>query len=259
LVDRGGFRASVDYWRYQFEGAIEAEPVSGIVSALFGASGTENCGDPDYAGLQERFTFSGDVCSAANVQRLATYAFNSADVTTSGLDFRASYDFAAGPGTLQAGVSGSHVFEYEVGDVVVEGITVQPAFDAAGKLNYQTTAYPIPRWKGQAWLQGAFGAHMLRLQANHVAGYEDQRGADVFGPNAGVLAGASVTEGKHIGSFTTLGAIWRWDVRRGTTVSLALENLLDEDPPFARLDQNYDPFTASPLGFTAKFGLSQAF
>jgi iron complex outermembrane receptor protein len=259
LVDRGGFRASVDYWRYDFEGAIEAEPVSGIVSALFGGSGTENCGDPDYAGLEARFTFSGGMCSAANVQRLATYAFNSADVTTSGLDFRASYDFAAGPGTLQAGLSGSHVFEYEVGDVVVEGITVQPAFDAAGKLNYQTTAYAIPRWKGQAWLQGVFGAHMLRLQANHVAGYDDQRGADVFGPNCGVLACASVTEGQHIGSFTTLDAVWRWGLRRGTTVSLALENLLDEEPPFARLDQNYDPFTASPLGFTAKLGLSQAF
>ena len=143
--------------------------------------------------------------------------------------------------------------------MVVEGIAVQPAFDAAGKLNYQTTAYPIPRWKGQAWLQGLFGDHLLRLQANHVGGYDDQRGAAVFGPNLDVLAGGSVTEGQHIDSFTTLDAIWRWDVRQGTTVSLALENLLDEDPPFARLDQNYDPFTASPLGFTAKFGVSQAF
>jgi iron complex outermembrane receptor protein len=259
LVDHGGFRASVDYWRYQFDGAIEAEPVSGIVSALFGGSGTANCGAPAYADLQARFTFSGGICSAANVQRLATYAFNSADVTTSGLDFQASYDFAAGSARLQAGLSGAHVFEYEVGDVVVEGITVQPAFDAAGKLNYQTTAYPIPRWKGRAWLQGLSGEHMLRLQANHVSGYDDQRGADVFGPNAGVLAGASVTEGKHIASFTTLDAVWRWDVRSGTTFSVALENLLDEDPPFARLDQNYDPFTASPLGFTARVGLSQAF
>lgn len=44
-----------------------------------------------------------------------------------------------------------------------------------------------------------------------------------------------------------------------TGASLALVNLLDEDPPFARLDQNFDPFTANPLGFTVRFGLSQAF
>jgi iron complex outermembrane receptor protein len=259
LVDSGGFHASADYWRYEFRGAIEAEPVSGIVSALFGASGTEHCGDPAYAGLQARFTFSGGVCSAANVQRLETYAFNSADVTTSGIDLTASYDAPLAGGTVQAGVNGAHVIDYRVGDVAVEGIPVQPAFDAAGKLNYQTTAYPIPRWKGQAWLQGAFGAHLLRLQLNYVGGMTDQRGAEVFGPNCAVLACASVTAGKHIQAFTTVDATWRWNVLSKTTVTLALDNLFDAEPPFARLDQNYDPLTASPLGFTARFGVSQAF
>jgi len=259
LVDRGGFNASVDFWRYDFSGPIESEPVSGMVSALFGATGTANCNNPAYAGLQARFTFSGGICSAANVQRLSTFAFNSADVSTSGIDFQASYDAELGGGRVQAGVSGSYVIEYEVDDVMVEGIRVQPAFDAAGLLNYQTTAYPLPQWKGQAWLQGAIGAHSLRLQVNYVDSYTDQRGADVFGPNNAALAGASVTAGKVIGSFTTVDATWRWQVLDRTSVSVALYNLFDQDPPFARLDQNFDPFTASPLGFTAKVGVSQGF
>jgi iron complex outermembrane receptor protein len=259
LVDSGGFNASVDFWRYDFDGPIESEPVSGMVSALFGASGTANCNNPAYADLRARFTFSGGVCSAANVQRLATYAFNSADVSTSGIDFQASYDAEFGSGQVQAGVSGSYAIEYEVEDVMVEGIRVQPAFDAAGLLNYQTTAYPLPQWKGYAWLQGAFGAHSLRLQVNYADSYTDQRGADVFGPNNAALAGASVTTGKTIGSFTTVDATWRWRVLDRTTVSVALFNLFDQDPPFARLDQNFDPFTASPLGFTAKLGVSQGF
>ncbi|MGV3554951.1 MAG: TonB-dependent receptor domain-containing protein [Croceibacterium sp.] len=248
LVDRGGLRASADYWRYDFEGAIESEPISGMVSAMFGANGTANCGNPAYAALQARFTFSGGVCSAANVQRVATYNFNSADVSTSGIDAQTSYDFAAGQGRMQFGVSGSHVIEYEVGDVMVEGIVVQPAYDAAGQLNYQTTAYPIPRWKGQAWLQGEFGAHLLRVQANHVGGYTDQRA--IF---------ATLPAGQDIGSYTTLDATWRWSLASGTALSLSLFNLLDEEPPFARLDQNYDPFTADALGFTAKLGVSQGF
>lgn len=259
LVDRGGFRASLDYWRYDFEGPIESEPISGMVSAMFGASGTAHCGDPAYAGLQARFTFSGGVCSAANVQRLATYAFNSADVSTSGLDFQASYEAEVGAAGLEAGVSGSYVIEYEIDDVIVEGVLVQPAFDAAGLLNYQTTAYPLPRWKGQAWVQGEIGDHALRLQVNHIDSYTDQRGAEVFGPNHAALAGASVPAGKEIGSFTTVDATWRWQVLDRTSLSLALFNLFDRDPPFARLDQNFDPFTASPLGFTAKLGVSQAF
>jgi iron complex outermembrane receptor protein len=259
LVDRGGFRASADWWRYDFDGPIEAEPVSGMVAAMFGASGTANCGNPDYAGLQARFTFSGGVCAVSNVQRVATYAFNAADVSTSGIDVQASYDFDAGGARLQAGFAGSYVIEYQVDDVVVEGITVQPAFDAAGLLNYQTTAYPLPQLKGQVWLQGLVGDHSLRLQLNHVDGYTDQRGADVFGPNTAALAGASVTRGKEIGNFTTVDLTWRWSLLETTTVSLALVNLLDEDPPFARLDQNFDPFTASPLGFTARVGVSQEF
>jgi iron complex outermembrane receptor protein len=259
MVDSGGFQASADYWRYDFDGPIEAEPVSGMVSAMFGASGTANCGNPDYAGLQSRFTFSGGTCAVSNVQRVATYAFNAADVSTSGFDLQASYDFDLGATHLQAGFASSYVLEYKVDDVVVEGITVQPAFDAAGLLNYQTTAYPLPQLKGQAWLQGVVGDHSLRLQVNHDDGYTDQRGADVFGPNAAALAGASVTAGKQIGSMTTVDLTWRWQPFDKTTVSLALNNLLDEDPPFARLDQNFDPFTASPLGFTARFGVSQGF
>jgi len=259
LFDRGGFNASVDFWRYDFDGPIESEPVSGMVSALFGATGTANCNNPAYAGLQARFTFSGGVCAVTNVQRLATYAFNSADVSTSGIDFQATYDADLGGGQVQIGYSGVYLIEYDIDPVEIEGVPTQPAFDAAGLLNYQTTAYPLPRWKGSAWLQGALGAHSLRLQVNYVDSYTDQRGADVFGPNFAALAGASVTAGKVIGSFTTVDATWRWQVLDRTTVSVALYNILDEDPPLARLDQNFDPFTASPLGFTAKVGVSQGF
>ncbi|WP_126174030.1 TonB-dependent receptor plug domain-containing protein [Altericroceibacterium xinjiangense] len=259
LIDRGRFRASLDWWRYDFSGGIENEPVNGIVAALFGATGSANCGDPAYAGLQTRFTFSGGICGASNVQRLRSYTFNSADVRTSGLDFQASYEADLGAAVVQTGVSGTYVIEYEVGDVVVEGIMVQPAFDAVGKLNYQTTAYPLPQWKGYGWVQGLFGPHALRLQVNYIDGTTDQRGADVFGPNCAVLACAAVTGGKQVGSFTTLDASWRWSLPTRTILSVALTNLFDTDPPFARLDQNYDPLTASPLGFTAKVGVSQAF
>ncbi|MXO66187.1 TonB-dependent receptor plug domain-containing protein [Altericroceibacterium endophyticum] len=258
-VDQGRFHASIDYYRYEFEGAIEAEPVSGIVFAMFGASGDEHCGDAAYAGLQDRFTFAGGTCNIANVERLTTYAVNSADVTTSGLDFDASYDQPLGAATLQLGVSGTYLINYDVGDVVVEGVQVQSAFDAAGKLNYQTTAYPLPRWKGYGWLQALWGRQSLRLQLNYVDGYEDQRGAAIFGPNNSALGGVSVTAGKDIGSFTTLDATWRTVLETGTSISVALVNLLDQYPPFARLDQNYDPFTASPLGFTAKLGVTQEF
>ena len=66
--------------------------------------------------------------------------------------------------------------------------------------------------------------------------------------------------GKQIDSFKTFDATYRLRLEdTGTTVSVSALNIFDEDPPFARLDFNYDPFTASPLGFTAKVAVSQEF
>ena len=259
ILDTGGFKASVDYFRYDFSGPIEGEPVQGIVSALFGATGAANCGQAAFAALQSRFTFTGAGCGVGNVQRLRTLYVNSADVTTSGIDFQTSYRMDLGGAGVTAGVAGTYVINYKTDDVTVEGIVVQPAYDAVGLLNYQTTAYPLPRWKGNAYLDTSFGAASLRLQVNYLDGYTDQRGANIFGPNVGALAGASVTTGKQIGSFTTFDATFRLRLPTDTVISLTALNILDKDPPFARLDQNYDPFTASPLGLTVKVGLSQAF
>lgn len=258
-AERSGLSASLDYWRYDLSGAIEAEPVSGIVSALFGASGSANCGDPAFAALEARFTFAGDACGAANVQRLTTFASNSADISTSGIDLAASYYWRPGNGLeLEAGLSGTQIIEYRVADTLVEGVLVQPAFDAAGKLNFQTTAYPLPRSKALARIEGEWRAHTVRFQLNHLGSYRDQRAA-LFTPNTAALAGAVVSEGERIGAFTTLDAIWRWELAEGTALTIALLNLLDEAPPFARLDQNFDPFTADALGFTVRVGASATF
>ncbi len=259
ILDFGDFTASADYYRYDFRGPQEYEPVQGIVNALFGATGAANCANPAYAGLFNRFTFSGGNCGIGNVQRLRTMIINSADVSTQGIDVQAQYRRNFTDGFVGVGFNGTYVIDYKTNDQTVEGIVVQPSFDAVGKLNYQTTAYPLPEIKGVAFLEGAYGIHSARLQYNYIDGYTDQRGAAIFGPNAGALAGAAVTAGKQIGSFDTLDLTYRLALPTGTTIALSALNILDKDPSFARLDQNYDPFTASPLGFTAKVGVSQKF
>ena len=45
----------------------------------------------------------------------------------------------------------------------------------------------------------------------------------------------------------------------GTTIAVSALNIFDRDPPFARLDYNYDPFTATPLGRNFKVSVSQKF
>ena len=128
----------------------------------------------------------------------------------------------------------------------VENILVSPAFDAAGKLNYQTTAYPLPQLKGSVYGEYSTGPHNLRVTLNYVDGYTDQRAA---------ITGA----GKEIASNVTVDAAYRVFLPWESTFTLAIDNIADEDPSFARLDLNYDPFTGSAYGRTIKAGLTKKF
>ncbi len=259
ILKAGPFSGSIDYFRYEFEGPIESEPIQGIVNALFGATGAANCNNPAFAALQARFTFTAAGCGIGNVQRLRTVVVNSASLRTSGFDIQGQFRFDLGEAELMIGGNATYLLEYKTENSTVEGIVVQPAFDGVGLLNYQTTVYPLPEIKGSAFIDGSYGVFNARLQYNYIDGYTDQRGAAIFGPNAGALAGASVTGGKDIEAFDTLDFTLRVALKTGTTLALSALNIFDKEPPFARLDQNYDPFTASPLGFTAKIGLSQKF
>ncbi len=259
VVNAGPFSGSVDYFRYDLNGPQEAEPVAGIVSALFGATGVANCNNPAFAALQSRFTFTGAGCGIGNVQRLTTNIINSADVSTSGIDFQGQVKFDVSTAKVLLGVNGTYVINYKTRDITVEGVVVQPTFDGVGQLNFQTSAYPLPQIKGNVFLQADLGIHNVRLQYNYIDGYTDQRGAAIFGPNTGALAGASVTGGKNIGAFDTLDFTYRVNLPTNTVITLSAQNILNKQPPFARLDFNYDPFTASPLGFNARFGITQRF
>lgn len=258
VVAAGPFSGSVDYFRYDLNGPQEAEPVAGIVNALFGATGNANCTNPAFAALRSRFTFTGAGCGIGNVQRLATNIINSADVSTSGIDFQGQVKFPVSDISMVLGVNGTYVIDYRTQDITVEGVVVQPRFNGVGQLNFQTSAYPLPQVKGNVFLQGDIGIHNLRLQYNYIDGYTDQRTA-IFTPNTGALAGATVAGGKNIGSFGTLDFTYRINLPTNTTISLSAQNILDKQPPFARLDFNYDPFTASPLGFNARFNITQRF
>ncbi len=259
VLNAGPFSGSIDYFRYDLNGPAEAEPVSGIVNALFGASGTANCANPAFAALRSRFTFTGAGCGIGNVQRLTTNIVNSADVSTSGIDFQGQVKFDVSTIKMLLGVNGTYIINYKTQDITVEGVVVQPAFDGVGQLNFQTSAYPLPQIKGNVFLQADVGRHNVRLQYNYIDGYTDQRGAAIFGPNPGALAGASVTGGKNIGAFDTLDFTYRVNLPTNTVITLSAQNILNKQPPFARLDFNYDPFTASPLGFNARFGITQRF
>ena len=271
-----GASGSVDYWGFDFDNPVVQEPVAGIVNGVFpnGNNLPNNCGNPAVAALVNRFTFQdanangiADDCATANIARLDTRYINGPKVKTSGIDVNAEYlfDNVLG-GSVEAGLGATYVLKYDVDDAIVEGIKVADAFDAAGQLNYQTTAYPLPQLKGNVYLQYAKGAHNVRAVTNYIDDYVDQR-TDIFQASAATNTGGAVYNpannrviggGKVIDAFVTYDLYYRIELPWNTALNASVENLTDEDPSFARLDLAYDPFTSSAFGRGVQAGPAQA-
>lgn len=276
LVKAGGFNAALDYWSFDFEDQIVNEPVAGIATFVF--QGTPNCSQGINGPLAGRFAFrdGGNAagqglndgvindldCTTANITRLDINVINGPDVKTDGIDLSTAFDWDMLGGTATVGVNATYVLKYDVDAPIVNGIAVSPAFDAAGKLNYQTTAFPLPQIKGNAFVQFSHGPHNFRYTMNYIDDYVDQR-TDIFSPSlansAAPNAAATILGGKKIDSTVFHDLNYLLQLPWETTLSLSVENLTDEDPSFARLDLSYDPFTSSAIGRTYKVGLRKRF
>jgi iron complex outermembrane receptor protein len=262
IVETSNFFMTVDWWRFDFENPLITEPLGGMVSALFpnGASTVNNCGVPAYAALQARFTFTTPCqngVSAGTISRVRTLNINGAPIDTSGIDIQAQLDFDMMGGTLSLGGSASYILEYVVGAQDVEGITVQPSFDAVGLLNYQTSVYPLPQWKGNAYIEWGSALQNLRLTVNYIDSYTDQR-TTIFAPSPN-WGNVTIGAGKEIDAQVTLDLNYRLNLGETTTLLAGVQNATNEDPAFARLDLNYDPFTGDAIGRTIRVGVRQRF
>jgi iron complex outermembrane receptor protein len=252
------FRGTIDYWGFDFENPIIAEPLGGMVASLFpnGTALPNNC--LVYPALAARFTFTGGVCSAANISRVQTFYVNGSPVTTKGVDVLGEFPI---DDNWSLNVSATHVIQYKVAPISVEGVQVQAGFEAAGLLNYQTTVYPIPTLKGSFSVDYDTDAHFVRFTMNYIDNYTDQRTAP-FATNAYRDAtGAFFTQnaGKIIDEFITFDVNYRWMVMEDMSIAIAVDNIFNEDPPLARLDLSYDPLTHSTLGRTFKLGIRKEF
>lgn len=261
IFQTGNFNMSVDYWNFDFDDSVVVEPVANMVAAMFPGNSAVNCGNPAFAELQARFTFTG-ACAVGNVSRLSTSYINGPNIKTSGIDVLADYTFEdlAFGADLEIGGSGAYVMEYDVGSADVAGLTVGQPFSAVGFLNFQTIATPLPELKFEAYANASTENINARLTARYIGEYEDQRTSLFTTPNLNwPTPGIILPQGQTVKSQVTYDSTIVWSLPAQTTVSFSVENILDTKPPFARLELNYDPFTGDAIGRTFKIGINKRF
>ncbi|RZA20443.1 MAG: TonB-dependent receptor, partial [Proteobacteria bacterium] len=267
IVKFGGLQASIDYFRYRLTDSIVTDPLSSIVATLFPTGQPNTCAANP--ALAARFTYTTAGCTAAsttaNIARATLLLQNGPTVQNSGLDIIVNYrarnlfntSLRAG-----AGVTATYTIENKIGAVVVEGKQVSAPYDGVGLLNYQKTLYPLPQWKGQAYVDFGGGPADARLTVNYSDGLHDQRFDDKsgpFAPNVNIAGAPTLTQGADINEFVTADLNLSITVMKRFTVTGTVFNIFDAQPPFAREDYDYEPFVGNAYGRMFKLAVSTRF
>lgn len=251
-----GFKASLDYWSYDFEDEITSTPAQGVANAVANGpgDGTQlvDCTHP----LAYLITFSGGTCTqgvtiGSDIARVRTDVVNGPGVKTSGVDFSASYGWDLGPGYATVGGAGTYTLEYDVREFNLSGVTFAPGYDAVGYLNWDRSAPAISELKGN--LYGTYGIDdwTFRYQMEYISGVEDNRGP------ATVTGGARTYFGVSAEDYVQHDLHAFWDVPvefADVTLNASIENVTDTDPAPARVELSYNPFVGNSLGRTFTIG-----
>jgi len=269
IVNVGGFRAMIDFWRFDIDKLLGVEPTSGILGIVFpnGAPTTanptpaDNCATVDPAYLATRFTFANGVCAPGNILKVTRSSINGAGLRNDGIDGTFDYTFDnLGGGSLVVGASGTWIHQYKTETLRINGVVYEQGFDGVGFLNQGTTLYALPEWRAQAYLDFSFGSHNVRWTTNWVDQYRDQRdGILRDGRRDPSIFLGTTQNGRVIQDSFQHNVTYRTELPWDTTLLATIENITDEDPSFARLELSYDPLTGFPLGRTFKIGVRKAF
>jgi outer membrane receptor protein involved in Fe transport len=223
--------ATVDFWSFDLSDPIINENYNAVLSAA--VAGKQTYVD------QVQWTEPGN---AKTVERIETKIINGSDVRTSGVDVQLRLN-VTDYWTLN--MNGTYTAEYKV-----SADDLSDTFDAAGFLNKTNSNRPMPKYKATMINSFDFDNHNISLSTYYVGDYKDERD-ELFTTN---------TRGQVIDSQVQFDLSYNYRFNEDQTkLNLTVSNLTDEDPSFARLDLNYDPFTHNPLGRTFKLSVVHKF
>ena len=210
------FRVSADYWNFDYEDLIASSPSARAILV-------NDCLD-DGMPNDPRVVRSAD----GQVVEVFTQFENIGAVETDGIDVSADYTLEFGRSTMIFDFSGSYVFRFDVdrdGDGTLE-------YDGAGSRNFLNNFYTLPEFRGNAGATWFAGGHSAALTGRYIGGFRND-----------------VSNDGKVKSWTSLDAQYSYTFDRligdgDTTLTVGVNNLLDEDPPMlTRNDANGNPLT----------------
>jgi iron complex outermembrane receptor protein len=244
MVNFGRFKATVDYWNFDFQDQLVLESATDMLAAAFTVNNVCTSTDPSLVALRSRFTFTDAGCGRANVQSYRTQYINGGEVKTAGVDFQASLDVGdVFGGAFTTGFDGSYLLKYDEETYAIEGVPVSATSMVERAGTYRASIFTgYNRLRANVWANWSSGPHNLRWQVRYVSSVNQ------IESNSIGLALATKTTTK-VPEYWQHDLTYRIELPWDTTMTATVQNIFDEEPPFAIGTQyNYDPGSGTPLG-----------
>ncbi len=274
ILELGGFTATLDYFNFKFKDEIIEENGSRLYATMVPGGANVNCGAAAFADLQARFTFAG-ACGAANVARLRSFVINGPNTKTSGLEFRAQYDWDGWfDANWTVGAEATYLIEYKRGAVPLlnSTINIAPAEDRAGLSDILNDFFSYPELKANTFASYSKDGLSIRWQMRYSEGTSPAFGSPFFVtvPDATAttpLASCASTAcaGRRLEAvgkskdYFQHDIIVRWQAPWDSVLTVSVQNLFDKDPPYVPSPYSYDLTQGNPLGRVIEFGVKKSF
>lgn len=180
--------------------------------------------------------------AAGRLQIITNQYRNQGTRTTTGFDIDFSYQRELAEGQLKLQSTWSHLLDYK--QALVVG---QEAINGAGNNLFGA----LPEWKGQTQVRWQRDAWQLGFNANYTSSYVQKVATSASNPGLDA----------KVEHFWDLGAQVVYHGLANTQVTLGVQNLLDQDPPFdpAGGAYGYDMTQYNLRGRTINLGVSYTF
>jgi outer membrane receptor protein involved in Fe transport len=209
---------SVDYWDILQDNKIDEEP--------FGALYTEFCDEQDNPRCTRSDPLPGFALGELQQINGATF-INIGEQSVQGVDLAVSWATEVGSSTMTLGLDYTRLLEFERVESNLTG-TGLVARELTGEYEYPEDRFVLTN----GWQFGELGVFAA---VNYTGAFEDAPDAN----GDGLLDYDTVTTRK-VDSFMTVNLQVSYDGIRNTQLLLGVDNLLDEDPPFAIGDLDAD-------------------
>jgi iron complex outermembrane receptor protein len=247
FVEAGGFRGSIDYFQIKLEDPIIAENGADVLGAFFGTPQpgippVNNCGRPGFEALQARFTFANNMCAPNTVLRTIALNVNGPEERVKAVDVAAQYRFDnVLRGALTFGVDATYNIEYERDNLLIEGIQVPGVGIGRDFVGTRGAIQTLAELRGSVFADYSASTHNVRVTSRYIDGVDDIRFR------------------AEVGSFLTYDLAYQLSLNGGSTLTAAVFNLTDEDPPFVNAELNYEQSFGNPIGRFFKVAYAKKF